>query len=557
MPQLPLRRSPRPGHLIVCGSTPLAFRLVDELSKRYAENVTLVMPPTKRTDRRRLALPGSVRVVEAVTVDTDALRAANIESARAVAVVNQDDVGNIHVGMRARDLNRDVRLVLHFFNTRLGRQVSAMFGDCVALSDSGVAAPSFVAAAFDDTMMVNHVRLPGRTVYATRRSRAKRHRIICALADSSTAERPNMLPDTESDSDIVLAIADGHATRWAEARRRIHAFGLHLRTLVSGRLRAALLVMVALLALGTILFATDPHYTIWDAVYLTLLDAAGATDPNRDLGKLTKLTQILITVVGISIIPLLTAAVVDGVVSARLQPFTTRRRMPYHGHVVVVGLGNVGTRVIRRLHDLGMQVVAVEGNKHAMGVPVARSKQLRIPVIIGDATREETLAAAAVDNCRALIAVTSDDVANLETALQARDLRKDLRVVLRIGEDDLAGRLQRNFGIDVSRSVSFLAAPAFAAAMIEREVVGTIPVGRRVLLVADVPVGPGSPLYGHTIADVYEPGKVRVIALRRRGETDYDWSPSADHQLATDDQLTVVATRTGLGQVLTNSIPED
>lgn len=556
MPQLPLRRS-RPGHLIVCGSTPLAFRLVEELSKRFAENVTLVMPPTKRTDRRRLSLPSNVRVIEAVTVDADALRAASIETARAIAVVNQDDVGNIHVGMRARDLNHEVRLVLHFFNTRLGRQVSTMFGDCVALSDSGVAAPSFVAAAIDDTMTVNHVRLPGRTVYASRRSRVKRHRVICTLADSSTAERPNMLPDAETASDIVLAVADGHSTRWAEIRRRVHAVGLHLRTLISGRLRAALLVMVALLVLGTVMFATDPQYTIWDAVYLTLLDAAGATDPNRDLTKLTKVTQILITVVGISIIPLLTAAVVDGVVSARLQPFTTRRRMPYHGHVVVVGLGNVGTRVIRRLHDLGLQVVAVEGDKHAMGVPVARSKQLRIPVIIGDATREETLLAAAVDNCRALIAVTSDDVANLESGLQARDLRKDLRLVLRIGEDDLAGRLQRNFGVDVSRSVSFLAAPAFAAAMIEREVVGTIPVGRRVLLVADVPVRPGSPLYGHTIADVYEPGRVRVIALRRRGETSYDWTPPDDHQLATDDQLTIVATRTGLGQVLTNSIADD
>ena len=101
----------------------------------------------------------------------------------------------------------------------------------------------------------------------------------------------------------------------------------------------------------------------------------------------------------------------------------------------------------------------------------------------------------------ALVSVTSQDVVNLETALNAGALREDLRIVLRLTDDDLAERVQKTTGNTISRSVPYLAAPAFAAAMLEHQVLRTIPVGRHVLLIADVRVGgrrPGRELHpGH------------------------------------------------------------
>jgi hypothetical protein len=102
--------------------------------------------------------------------------------------------------------------------------------------------------------------------------------------------------------------------------------------------------------------------------------------------------------------------------------------------------------------------------------------------------------------------------------------------------------------------VSFLAAPAFAAAMVERQVIGTIPVGRRVLLIAEVPVGDGTGLNRLTVHEVEQRFEVRVIGLQRRTEQRLDWQPSADHQLVPRDRLMVVATRSGLGQILAGSI---
>lgn len=68
--------------------------------------------------------------------------------------------------------------------------------------------------------------------------------------------------------------------------------------------------------------------------------------------------------------------------------------------------------------------------------------------------------------------MTNSDIANLETAPHARALAEDLRVVVR-RYDDLAGRARKTVGNSVSLSVSYLAAPAYAAAILEHQVLGT------------------------------------------------------------------------------------
>ncbi|HZB31690.1 MAG TPA: TrkA C-terminal domain-containing protein, partial [Streptosporangiaceae bacterium] len=151
---------------------------------------------------------------------------------------------------------------------------------------------------------------------------------------------------------------------------------------------------------------------------------------------------------------------------------------------------------------------------------------------------------------RALVTVTSDDITNLEAALHGRTLREDLHVVLRLFDGDLAVRVQRNFNIPVSRSVPELAAPAFAAAMTERKIIGTIPVGHRVIFVADVPVEANSELDGRPVRDVREAGEAQVVAMARRGEHELVWALDEDYCLAPEDRLIFLTTRSGLGHVL-------
>jgi Trk K+ transport system NAD-binding subunit len=193
-------------------------------------------------------------------------------------------------------------------------------------------------------------------------------------------------------------------------------------------------------------------------------------------------------------------------------------------------------------------VVCIDNNPNANGIAMAR--QLGLPVVVGDAFREETLRAASLDTCLALVSVTSQDIVNLETALNARSLREDLRVVLRLADDDLAERLQKTIGNTVSRSVPYLAAPAFAAAMLEHQVLRTIAVGRHVLLIADVLVGDQAGLAGSSVRDTEQDGQARVLALQVSGGAGLNWSPRRGHLLTAGDRLIVLATRRGLSRFL-------
>jgi Trk K+ transport system NAD-binding subunit len=91
--------------------------------------------------------------------------------------------------------------------------------------------------------------------------------------------------------------------------------------------------------------------------------------------------------------------------------------------------------------------------------------------------------------------------------------------------------------------------------MVERQVIGTIPVGRQVLLVTGVPIAASSELHGKPLDTVNEDGQVRVIAVERPGDHSLDWVPAPTYQLAPQDRLIVVATGRGLGQIWARSLP--
>src|ERR1700742_4926834 len=278
-------------------------------------------------------------------------------------------------------------------------------------------------------------------------------------------------------------------------------------------------------------------------------DAAGAAAGHPAAGGAEKVAQILLTFDGLVFVPFVTALVVG----ARLTGSLRSRPPATSGHVIVVGLGNVGTLIVAQLHDLGVPVVAIDRDPKVPGVAFAR--RLGVPVVVGEIHREETLRAASLLSSIALVSVTSSDEGTLEAALHARALRADLRIVLRLYDDDLAERVQKMIGNTLSRSVSYLAAPAFAAAMLEHQVLRTIPVGRHVLLIADVQVEADAELAGQPIEAAQHPGQAHILAVRRHGTENFDWSLDLGYRIEPHDRLLVLATRAGLGQTLARNAP--
>ncbi|MEV4635927.1 NAD-binding protein [Actinoplanes sp. NPDC049548] len=567
---LPRNGDTRP-HFVVCGADALVYTVAEELANAgHRVRLTVIVPPKLRPDVPDLGSLRGVRIVRADRLDERTFRSAGLADAAALALVMPDDVVNLHAALCAQAVEPDLRLVIRMFNSGLGYGVRRLFADCAVLSDAAMAAPAFVAASLGE-VAPTHVRLPGRTVYVARRADVRPEHVLCALTAADGAGRVEVLPaepapEAERPVDLVLAEATGRpagqtlaAQRLVRARKRrrhpLATLGRALRAALSRKLGIAVLITLAVTAIaGTVLaHSLDDVDGFWKSLYVTLLTAVGSSDVETNRDPVAQAAQLVLTIAGLALLPLITAAVVEGMVNARLALARGTAANDREGHIVVVGLGNVGTRVLRQLVDLGLEVVAIDRRPDARGAKVA--EQLGVPLIVGDAALEETLRSASVATSKALVVVSTDDVTNLQAALNARSVRPDLRVVLRLFDDDFARRVQTAFNIDISRSVSRLAAPAFAAAMLEREVLATIPVDRHALLVATVQVLAGSPLDGAPLSRADRHLSVRVIGLSAAGSERVDWAADPRQVLSAGDRIFVVARRAGLRALVEQATP--
>ncbi|MBG0566787.1 NAD-binding protein [Actinoplanes aureus] len=549
-------------HLVLCGADALVYTLAEELANsRHRIRITVITPHRLRPDVPDLAAlrEHGVEWRKADRLDERTFREAGLAGAAALALVMPDDMVNLHAALCAREVEAKLRVVARMFNTGLGDSVVRLFPDSAVLSDAEMAAPAFVAAALGE-VAPTHFRRADRTLYVAHRAAVASRRVVLTLTTTGDDGAVSVLPadpsrEAAKPSDLVLAEAVGRPpgedlTRrlLARASRRhpLRAMGRVLRAALNRKLGIAVLITLAItvLAGGVLSRFDEPHYDFWKSIYVTLLTAVGSSDVEVERPAVAQIAQLVLTLAGLAIIPLITAAVVDGMVNARLALSQGRIAGEIRDHIVLVGLGNVGTQVLRQLHDLGIRVVAIDRHDQARGAKSARRRG--IPVIVGDASSEATLQLASIDTCRALVVLSTDDPVNLQAALHARAAREDLRVVLRLFDDDFAKRVESAFQINISRSVSRLCAPVFAAALLERDVHATIPVDRHAVMVATVTVQARSSLDGAPLVHADHPGEARVIGMSAAGEEWVDWVPDRRRVLAEGDRILVVARRGGL-----------
>jgi Trk K+ transport system NAD-binding subunit len=213
------------------------------------------------------------------------------------------------------------------------------------------------------------------------------------------------------------------------------------------------------------------------------------------------------------------ALVTNMLVSRRIEEsLGLQKIVALRGHVLVIGLGTIGLRVVRKLHDAGREVAVIEKDEHNRHVSQVRA--LGVPVMIADATLPEVLASARLAAASAVAVLTSDDLANLETGLAVRDQLgsrwREVPVVLRIFDPQLAHSVKETFGFRNVRSTAALAAPWFVGAALGLDVLSTFYAGDEPLLVARLTVTPGGGLHGLQMHELT--ARTRVLALRRAAD---------------------------------------
>jgi len=182
-------------------------------------------------------------------------------------------------------------------------------------------------------------------------------------------------------------------------------------------------------------------------------------------------------------------------------------------HVVVCGLGHVGYRVVEALQKLGEPVVAIESREESF---VESVRAMGIPVIVGDARRDELLLSAGIERARSVVCATNDDLANLEIAIDGKRMNPDIRVVMRMFDQRVASKVGSALELDETFSTSALAAPLVALQATEDGVLGVYSLeGGALHVTAELTVGRRA--RERTVQELEEAFDVRVIRMKAAG----------------------------------------
>lgn len=239
-------------------------------------------------------------------------------------------------------------------------------------------------------------------------------------------------------------------------------------------------------------------------------------------------------------------AVVDGVLrfsgafinkKSRGQKWQVAMASTYQNHIIVCGAGKIGYRVVLELLKYERDVVVIEADEN--GRFVEKIKNLNIPFLFADARRSENLYKAGVEKADAIIPATDDELANLDIALDAREINPQIKVVLRMFDGDLARRVEKGFGIHTAFSGSALAAPVFATAALRLNIKHSFYIGENLLHLSEIKIAVTSDLIGYTIDKLTHEIDCSLVSYQHQDVTSLH--PDAEQQIFAHDTILVLA----------------
>ncbi len=332
-------------------------------------------------------------------------------------------------------------------------------------------------------------------------------------------------------------------------RRRVREGIAAMSDAVDRPFRIAFGVLLALSAVSIAVLMTS--YREPDGSRMSLLDALYFTAETiatvgfgdfyfRDQPGPLRLWAVVLILMGAALVAIATALLTNALVTRRLEQSLGRQRLTgLKDHIVVVGLGRVGSAVAMDLRRAGYEVAIIDGGDGQRFIPQMR--EAGIPVLIGDATLPETQGAAGIHRAAGVAVLTSDDLVNIETGLAVRGVMGDrpVPIVLRMFSRNLARLVGAELDAGLTRSIAELASPWFVGAALGIDVLGTFYLGPTLLIAARLEVDSGGPLEGMAVRGIET--RARVVAIARGGsETAVEHPPAADTTLGAGDSVYVI-----------------
>jgi len=199
---------------------------------------------------------------------------------------------------------------------------------------------------------------------------------------------------------------------------------------VEKKILVLIVMVVFIMAVGTVTFVTLEHQTFGEAIYNTFSSAVGHGFEYQD--RLTVIITAFIMIMEWACLWITFDTVVSFISEGKVREVLGGMKMKkkvdgMKEHCILCGYGRVGSEIARNLHASKKDLVVLEKDARMAKDALAKGYL----VMEGDVLSEDTLKSAGVQRARTLIAAMGSDADNVFVTLTAKELNPHIKVVAR------------------------------------------------------------------------------------------------------------------------------
>ncbi|RJX15463.1 potassium channel protein [Candidatus Bathyarchaeota archaeon] len=297
--------------------------------------------------------------------------------------------------------------------------------------------------------------------------------------------------------------------------------------MIRRRLLISMLTLPIILFVGVIGYSILLNLTLLDAFYFTVVTIStvgyGEIYPTTPASKI--FTSVII-LVGIGALALALETATEEILKRSVKEIVGKPeiRKPLENHYIVCGYGDIGEVVVEELKRSGEPFVVIEKNEEV----IRELAEKKIPVIQGDALKEETLKEAGILKAKGIAATFERDVDNLFLVITAKSLKPDIYVVARANHAETIDKMYK-VGADSVISPELEGGRMIAKALIRPFILDLLD---RITLTKDMDIlqiciPSDSRLEGKTLSEakIEEKTGAKILALSQEGKVNVKPTP--------------------------------
>lgn len=213
---------------------------------------------------------------------------------------------------------------------------------------------------------------------------------------------------------------------------------------LGSKINTIIILVLSTLTLGTAGYMLLSDYSFIDALYMTVITVTTVGFGElRPFSVQEKVFTIFLILTSITVFGYAISAFSEYLVSGKLFEYFKHKNVEkkikkLKNHTIVCGYGRNGKQAILKLRNYNRDIVVIENDKDI----VEKLDELEILNIEGDATIDDVLIKAGIENAENLITALPSDADNLFVVLSARQLNRNIKIISRASKESSYGKLK-------------------------------------------------------------------------------------------------------------------